>query len=190
MAPNAGKASKLWLWADLHWGAAEGSLFFVVPDVLISLVALRRGFRLGAIVAVIAAAGAMLGGSLIHGWSARDPDAARAAVAAVPAVSETMIVDAEADMVREGWLLAALKGPLTSTPYKVYAMLAPARGAHPVAWSLAAFPVRLPRFLLVAAGFAILRRLLAGRVSPRRLLGAFTVGWVLFYGWFWLAHPG
>jgi hypothetical protein len=141
-------------------------------------------------VAVIAAAGAMIGGSAIYGWTVHDPKAARAAVAAVPAVSDPMIADADADMAREGWLVAALKGPLTSTPYKVYAMLAPAQGAGPVAWGLAAFPVRLPRFLLVAAGFAILRRLLEGRVSRRMLLGGFTLGWVLFYGWFWLNHPG
>ncbi|MES2033456.1 MAG: hypothetical protein V4466_04715 [Pseudomonadota bacterium] len=140
--------------------------------------------------AVIVAAGAMIGGSVIYGWSVRDPQSARAVVAAVPAVSDVMIADAEADMAREGWLIAALKGPLTSTPYKVYAVLAPAQGAGPVAWALAAFPVRLPRFLLVAAGFAILRRLLEGRVSPRMLLAGFTVGWILFYGWFWLSHPG
>jgi len=145
---------------------------------------------MGAIVAVIAAAGAMIGGSVIYGWSVRDPEAARAAVAAVPAVSDQMIADAEADMAREGWLLAALKGPIMSTPYKVYAALAPAQRATPVAWALAAFPVRLPRFLLVAAGFAILRRLAEGRIPPRTVLAAFTAGWVLFYGWFWFTHSG
>ena len=144
---------------------------------------------MGVIAALLAAIGAMIGGTAMYGWSARDPAAARAAVAAVPAVSDAMIAQADADMSRDGWLVAALKGPLTSTPYKVYAMLAPAKGASAPAWAVAAFPVRLPRFLLVAAAFAILGRLFEGRISRRMLLGAFALGWLLFYGWFWFGHP-
>jgi len=189
MAPNAGILRCAWFSLALLWGAAEGFLFFVVPDVIISLVALRRGFRIGVIAALLAATGAMIGGSAMYGWSVRNPAAARAAVVAVPAVSEPMIAKADADMSRDGWLVAALKGPLTSTPYKVYAMLAPAQGASLPAWAAAAFPVRLPRFLLVAVGFAILGRLLQGRIPPRMLLGAFAFGWALFYGWFWFGHP-
>lgn len=145
---------------------------------------------MGALCAVLAAAGAMIGGSAMYGWSVRDHDAARAAVAAVPAVSDAMIAEADADMTREGWVVAALKGPLTSTPYKVYAMLAPSQGASPAGWAAAALPVRLPRFLIVTLVFAAIGRFLKGRVSTPMLLGVFTLGWVLFYGWFWLSHPG
>lgn len=138
----------------------------------------------------MAAVGAGVGGSALYAWSVQDPAAARAAVSAVPAVSEAMIADAGHDMRREGWFLAALKGPLTSTPFKVYAMLAPSAGANPLAFAAAALPVRLPRFLFVTVGFALLGRLAAVRLSSRWTLGAFTAGWVLFYGWFWLTHPG
>jgi hypothetical protein len=161
-----------------------------VPDVLISWIAMRRGLKAGALAAVLAAAGAMVGGSLMYGWSVARPEAAYRAVEAVPAVSGPMIADAAADMRDEGWLAAALKGPLTSTPYKVYAMLAPGQRAGPVAWAAAALPIRLPRFLLVTAAFALIGMLARGRVSPRVLTGAFTLGWVLFYGWFWFSHPG
>lgn len=179
----------LWSWAVLLWGAAEGFLFFLVPDVAISSVALAKGWRAGLIACLLAAAGAGLGGGAIYLWSQKDPASAGRAVAAVPAVSEAMIAEARADMAREGWLVAALKGPLTSTPYKVYAMLAPAAGASLPAWMAAAFPVRLPRFVGVALGFALARRLAAGRVSRRGLIILFGLGWVLFYGWFWASHP-
>jgi hypothetical protein len=50
--------------------------------------------------------------------------------------------------------------------------------------------VRLPRFLLVAVGMALIGGLIRERLSPRIGLAVFTSGWVLFYGWFWLSHPG
>ncbi|WP_150131464.1 hypothetical protein [Caulobacter mirabilis] len=145
---------------------------------------------MGALAAGLAAAGAMAGGLAMYGWSARDPQAARAAVAAVPAVSDAMIADADRAMRDKGWFRAALEGPTTSTPYKVYAMLAPGQGVAPLPWAAAAFPVRLPRFLLVAIGFALLGRLIGERVSRPAALGVFTLGWLVFYGWFWWSHPG
>lgn len=172
------------------WGAAEGFLFFIVPDVVIGLVAMRRGFRAGVLAASIAAIGAAAGGSAMYLWSSARPHQARVAVGAVPAVSDAMIARAEAEMRTQGWLPAALRGPASSTPYKVYAMLAPSQGVSLPAWAVAALPIRLPRFLLVAAGFALIGALLRDRFSPRVLLGAFTLGWVLFYGWFWLSVPG
>ena len=100
-----------------------------MPDVLIGYVALRRGVRAGLIAAVLAALGASAGGAAMYLWSARAPEQALAAVEAVPAVSSAMVEAASADMTSDGWFVAALKGPLTSTPYKVYAALAPRHGA-------------------------------------------------------------
>jgi hypothetical protein len=101
-----------------------------------------------------------------------------------------MVETARADIRKDGWFVAAMKGPLSSTPYKVYAALAPEAGASLPAFAAAALPVRLPRFLLVAAGWALIGAAARGRISRRVLLAAFTVTWVLFYGWFWTAHPG
>ncbi|HYE44769.1 MAG TPA: hypothetical protein VEA44_03245 [Caulobacter sp.] len=176
--------------AALLWGFAEATLFFVVPDLLISWLAMYRGLKAGAWASLMAAGGAVAGGAAIWLWSAVDPPQARRAVAAVPAISETMIDRADADMRRSGWFVASMKGPLTSTPYKVYAMLAPRHGAPLEAFAPAALPVRLPRFLLVAAGFALVGHLLRFRIDRRILLAAFTAGWLLFYAVFWLTVPG
>ena len=138
----------------------------------------------------MAAIGAGLGGAAMYAWSSRDPDAALRAVAAVPAVSTSMIVHASVDMDRDGWFLAALKGPVTSTPYKVYAMLAPSKGARLPVFAVAALPVRLPRFLFVAVCFAVFRHVLEGRVAPRWIQAGFGIGWLLFYAAFWASHPG
>lgn len=172
------------------WGVAEAFLFFIVPDVIISYVAMTRGFRAGVIACLLAALGAGLGGAAMYAWSEHQPQQAMAAVQAVPAVSEAMVETARADIRESGWFIAAMKGPLTSTPYKVYAALAPEAGASLPAFAVAALPVRLPRFLLVAAGWALIAAVARRRISRRVLLAAFTVTWVLFYGWFWTAHPG
>ncbi|MDO9336605.1 MAG: hypothetical protein Q7T61_09410 [Caulobacter sp.] len=179
-----------WSLAAVVWGVAEATLFFVVPDLLISYLAMTKGLRVGAWASLLAALGAAIGGAVIFLWSASDQASAHRAVAAVPAISETMIADAQTDIDRNGWFVAAMKGPLTSTPYKVYAVLAPRSGAPLAAFAPAALPVRLPRFLLVAAVFALIGRLLRGRVDRRILLAGFTSGWLLFYLWFWLVHPG
>lgn len=172
------------------WGLAEATLFFIVPDLLISYLALTRGFRAGAWASLLAATGAALGGAVIFLWSAQQPAIAYRAVEAVPAVSEQMIADARADIAASGWFVAAMKGPLTSTPYKVYALLAPQSGAPLAAFAPAALPVRLPRFLFVTLCFGLIGHLLRERIGRRILLAAFTSGWLLFYGWFWLTHPG
>jgi len=158
--------------------------------VLISYVALKHGLRAGVIACLLAAIGAGIGGAAMYGWSARDPQAALSAVAAVPAVSTPMIVHASVEMDSRGWFNAALEGPLSSTPYKVYALLAPSKGASLPGFALGALPVRLPRFLLSALAFAAIRRLVAERISARWLMSGFTAGWVLFYVWFWATHPG
>jgi hypothetical protein len=158
--------------------------------VLISYVALKHGLRAGVIACLLAAVGAGIGGAAMYGWSARDPQAALGAVAAVPAVSTPMIVHASVQMDRQGWFAAALRGPVSSTPYKVYALLAPSKGASLPAFALGALPVRLPRFLLSALAFAAIRRLVAERIDARWLMSGFTAWWVLFYVWFWATHPG
>lgn len=176
--------------ATFIWGAAEAFLFFIVPDVLIGYLALRRGFRVGLIACVYAAVGAAVGGAVMYGWSVRDPNAAIMAVEAVPSVSMAMVEGANAAMAEHGWFAAALMGPLTSTPFKVYAALAPMHGAEALNFAVAALPVRLPRFIIVAAVMALIGAAVRGRVSDKVVLAVFTGAWVLFYAWFWLSHPG
>lgn len=151
---------------------------------------MNRGFRAGVWTSLLAALGAVVGGAAIFLWSTQYPAGAHRAVAAVPAISDRMIAQAQADIDRNGWFIAAMKGPLTSTPYKVYALLAPKSGAPLAVFAPAALPVRLPRFLIVAAIFAVIGALLRDRIDRRILLAAFTAGWLLFYLWFWTAHPG
>src|SRR5437868_1692315 len=63
-------------WAALAWGYAEATLFFLVPDVLLSWVALRDP-RAAGVACFWALAGALLGGATMYAWGAADPGTAR-----------------------------------------------------------------------------------------------------------------
>lgn len=178
-----------WNVAAFAWGLAEGTLFFIVPDVVLSYIALRFGLRRALTACFFAALGAASGGVIMYLWSAHDAAAAHAAVAAVPAISEDMIALARSDMLRTDWFSATLLGPLTRTPYKVYAILAPQLQA-PLSWfAVASIFARLPRFLVVSAGIALVRHYLGPRIGEKRLTWALLGGWLLFYAAFFALTP-
>ena len=176
--------------AAFAWGAAEASLFFIVPDVLISWVALKHGWRAALLAVVACVTGAGLGGAAVHAWSAHCPVAAARAVEAVPAVAAGAVARAEAEM-RRGWFRAALGGSFRGAPYKVWSAAAPAAGVGLGPWTAAAGPVRAPRFLIIGLLFSSLGVVLRPRLRPRFLLGLlFAGGWSAFYLGFWAMAPG
>lgn len=174
--------------AAFVWGLAEATLFFIVPDVLLSYIGVKRGPRAAALASLIAAIGAGGGGALMYLWSRSDPSAAYAAVLAVPAISAEMAEQA-AEAMRDDWFTATLLGPLSSTPFKLYAILAPHAGVSLPAFVLAAIAARLPRFVVVSVGAALLARALRHRLGERRLIWALAGAWLLFYAVFFTFMP-
>lgn len=180
-----------WLIAAGIWGFAEATLFFIVPDVLLSALALRN-LRAALIASLLAVAGAVAGGAVMYGWGAAQPQAAVETVAQVPAVGEAMMARAHADMVEDG-AIATVFGPLTATPYKVYAVQASDAGI-PFWLFMAITPIaRLPRFLLVSLIAGGAAHLLKPRLGQRALYAIWAVGWVIVYTLLWggfTASPG
>jgi hypothetical protein len=168
------------------WGFAEGTLFFILPDVPLSLTAMFRPRRALLHVAAIVA-GAVLAGAVMFSWSAKRWSAhgptARQVVAHVPLVTPAMFERAEDDY-RQFGIWAASKGPTRGIPYKVYAVEAP---EHSSLWPflLVTIPARLWRLLVVWLGFAgtgmLLRKL--GRASLAPALHALF--WIVVYVIYW-----
>lgn len=166
------------------WGLAEGTFFFIIPDVFLSFVAMldwRSTWR-----HIIAAlAGALLGGALLFQWSQADPEAAHAAVARVPFITPEMIAKVNSGFDKMG-LLAVLAGSVSGIPYKLYAVEAP-RVSTQFAFLLATPPARAVRFTLVwtifgaAAGW--LRRRYA--LAIRKLAYTHAVIWIAAYAFYW-----
>jgi membrane protein YqaA with SNARE-associated domain len=171
----------------LVWGFAEATLFFIVPDVWIGLVALSD-WRAGLRAVVWAVVGALIGGALMYSVGANlDGESSARLLEAVPAISPAMIERVEGEM-RERGPSSMLLGPLQGTPYKIYARTAGLQDQPLALFLLWTIPARAARFLLMAAVATLYSRLVRRITSrPVWLLVPYVIAWVLFYAWyFWL----
>ncbi len=105
------------LWVAAGWGAAEASLFFLVPDLWVMFVAL---FAPGRTLKVLRAtvAGALVGATLLW-WLAPSWPALGDAIAALPGIRPVDLATASGELGGQG-LGAFLNGPLQGLPVKLY----------------------------------------------------------------------
>jgi membrane protein YqaA with SNARE-associated domain len=174
---------KRWLAAAFAWGFAEATLFFLVPDVIVTLIAVRLGFGTGWIAAACAAFGAVVGGALIYRWAQSDAATVELVLDCVPAISVGKI-GAVKYVVADNWVRATIGGGFVGTPYKLYAAAAGEQRV-PLAYFLPlSFVARILRFLLTAS----LARGLAARLERSGFDGwsvPLLVGfWIVFYAWY------
>src|SRR5699024_11679164 len=102
------------------WGLAEGTVFFIVPDVWISWVATKNTRRSHA-TTISALAGALAGGVITYQYSRRRPaQDTQDMLLKQPAVSRAMIGRIEHEMADDG-PKTLMRGPLRGAPYKIYA---------------------------------------------------------------------
>jgi membrane protein YqaA with SNARE-associated domain len=171
------------------WGFAEAVALFIVPDVLLSRLALC-GARAALTGCLAATAGALGGGLLVYAAAAGHPAEVLEWLDRVPAVSGAMIERAGRELEAEGsWALA--RGPLTATPYKIFAAHAGRQGLPIAPFLAASAAARLVRFavlsLLAVAAAGRLRR--AG-VGESALRGWHASVWTVFYTACFSLMPG
>jgi len=174
---NPDAAGRRDLWIAAGWAFAEATVFFIVPDVWLTRIALTD-FRRALRACLVATLAAMLGGAAMFAFGRTDAPAAERVLDGIPGISPAMVGRVRGKLESDG-PAAMLAGPLTGVPYKIYAVesggLALDAGAF-LAWSVAA---RLPRFALLCGGAALAARLLRGQ---RRLLSWLHVTlWIGFY---------
>jgi hypothetical protein len=172
------------LWAGAAWGFAEATLFFIVPDVLLTLVALNSFRRSTKLLAYILL-GALAGGTVMFYLGAKDPAQAQALVLHVPFVSNVMLAKTHTGFERDGlWTLA--KSPGNGIPYKVYCVQASQYAGWPafIAMSALARLERLAPFWLMATliGFAFRRGI---QRRPWAAAAAHACLWIVGYAWYW-----
>jgi membrane protein YqaA with SNARE-associated domain len=185
-----------WIWEAVAilalalWSLAEATIFFIVPDVLLTgLIAAdrpdaRRLIVFGTLRVLVCVFGAVLGGWLLYEMAAADPQATRALVLGVPFITEPLMHRAES-MYPSGGLSAMVIGSVTGVPYKLFAVLA---GEHNVALTtflLASVPARAARFVIAAAVAILLRMTLARRWPLRWRIGLVAAVWIVVYALHW-----
>ncbi|MDJ0814144.1 MAG: hypothetical protein QNJ23_10460 [Woeseiaceae bacterium] len=189
MANSPEPARAKWLnGLAVGWGAAEATLFFIVPDVLLSRIALqdcRQALR----ACVWALGGALAGGVLIWCLGNANPDPVREVFAQIPAVSPQMMDRVRGQLIDLGpW--AVFVGPLTGTPYKLYALEAAGTGIGLVSFFLVSLPARMLRFVLVVLLTHWLAAALRRTAGPGMLRILHAVAWLSFYAWYFYVMSG
>ena len=162
------------------WGFAEATLFFIVPDVLISAIAVRRGFSAALIAAVTASLGAVLGGALMYVWAYCDPQMANTVLLAIPGIAPDLISRVAIDFSADGWL-SIFKGAFSGVPYKLYAAHAGQTDSGLAALVALTIPARLPRFVLTAAVASVAAGWLESVWAPSWVVGLLIAFWIVFY---------
>jgi membrane protein YqaA with SNARE-associated domain len=161
------------------WGIAEATIFFIVPDVYLGLVALLY-WRRGVLSAFAAVLGAIIGGSLIYWLAYNNPSGMRELLDSIPLISAEMIDNVGSQIDQEG-IAAIFKAPLSGIPYKIYAYQAGVQGLNLISFLGITVPARLERLLPVTlfAGW------IGFRFKPfiKKHTGSVLIGYVLF----WLA---
>ena len=169
------------------WGVLEATLFFIVPDVLLSLVAVNRPAR-ALRVSCWTMAGALVGGAMMYGWGVQDSDRALAIVERLPAISEPMVQGVTVELQEQG-LSSAVFGAWRGVPYKIYAVQAHATGHGLLPFLLISIPARWLRFFAVGALGAIIGRRLPKAWEPRKKRRLLLVLWIIFYTGFFSFMP-
>lgn len=175
---------RLWSLAAALWGFAEASVFFIVPDVLLTAGVLLFGLRFGLRLCVVAAGGAVLGGAAMYLWGASNADAARDFVDAIPLIGDDLLTRVEGEIAGP-WPFNLTLGAVTGAPYKIYAVEAGAAGLGGAAFLLVSFAARLLRFALAVA-------VTAGLLALARRLGVASkfhwIGHGVFWGTLYVAY--
>lgn len=163
----------------LAWGFAEATLFFLVPDVALTYLAIAGPGQawIGCAAAVV---GALIGGALVYRWGARDPSSLRSLFVRIPAIDHREVAAVRGRVGRSGFT-ALFLGPLLGTPYKLYAAEAGRRRLPLSRFLLISIPARGIRFVAATA----LSLWLVGGPLETWSAGAIallaTGFWILFY---------
>ena len=168
----------------LFWGFAEGTFFFIVPDLIISFVAIfdiKKSLR--HIIAVLI--GSLLAGTLMYYSAASNFKEMTSAVLKVPFVTDKMNEQVKKDFEKYGcWALCV--GPTSGIPYKLYAINAPKYISFS-SFAIITIPARIERLILTWFMFSVLGIVLNRRRKNKTLTGTiiFAVYWIAVYIIYW-----
>ena len=161
------------------WGMAEASVFFIVPDVWLSYLALGHT-RHALIAAACAVAGALIGGLGMYVYARNNTIDAIDFLDTIPGISGPLITHA-GQLFEQDELFGMLRGTFTGIPYKIFCADAGAAGVSIAYFLLASAAARFIRFAATIGVTALLARTLFRKQSAAAktyIIGAF---WVIFY---------
>ena len=163
------------------WGLLEGLVFFIVPDVFLSFVALFAitGALWGLFWATI---GSLVSACIIFVMAPVFGGSYISILHSIPGISTTMISKVEIAM-QSGGVMSILAGPLSGIPYKIYTVIAVHEQVPFLQYLFWSIPARLERMLpvtLLALLLGYIFRKSVKKFSSRWILGL-LICWILIY---------
>ena len=140
------KEKNIYLIAFLWW-FAEWTLFFIIPDIFITFVALFFWFKKWVKTIFFVVIWAMLGGSLMYFLWKYNYLLAYDILTHIPLINKNMINFAQT-WLGKNWLYDMIIAPSNGIPYKIYAVLAWKENLNYFLFLLFTIPARASRFIL------------------------------------------
>lgn len=161
------------------WGFLEATIFFIVPDVLLTYLATQKQRTVRP--AIIAATlGALVGGSIMFLNGMHNHHGTTELLALLPATDKPMITQVNSLLIDHGYWGVFL-GPLFGLPYKLFAIEAAALSFNPWIFLLISIPARCLRFVLITMLVRILINRCFQQRPQKQLNGIWLISWLLFY---------
>ena len=123
-------------------------MFFIVPDVCLTLIALSD-LRLALIGSGVAVATAVIGGGVMHEWGRRHPQNASAALGRIPGIPPALIARVENELRTRGWY-PMFAGSILAVPYKIHAVKSGSLGRGLTEFLIMSVFARVIRFVTLA----------------------------------------
>ena len=159
--------------AAFLWGFAEATIFFIIPDVFLTFIALRSRRR-ALIASAYAVAGAIVGGVVMYFFASRN------VLLSIPAINGALIDEVGRQIARHGaW--SVFVGPLRGIPYKIYAAQWGWQHLSLATLVLITIPARAIRFVLTSAIASFAATALRKKVHERSIIAIHLIVWTAFY---------
>ncbi|MGF1723498.1 hypothetical protein [Photobacterium nomapromontoriensis] len=170
------------------WGVAEATFFFIIPDVYLTYLA-QQSYRKALYACGLTLLGALIGGCWLY-WLGTDSltlTEVRILMGKIPAISPDLVASVSQQLSEQG-VIAMLFGPLSGTPYKLYALQSASAGVPFITFLLVSIPARLFRFVILVTVTYLLTALVRrySSINPQCVL---IVSWLIFYVLFFLKMP-
>lgn len=172
---------------SLLWGFAEATIFFIIPDVIITFIALS-GFKKGVYASLVALVGALIGGSVMYVYADANFETAYHLVESVPGIDATMLSSVEENLEAHG-LIAMIFGPLRGIPYKTFAIYATETGIDFTSFFIASIPARFIRFFLTSTLAWFFAQICFKRLPFYIKYSVWLMVWIIVYVIYFSIHP-
>ena len=171
----------------LLWGFAEATVFFIIPDVFLTYVAItQKNKHIIIKMLCLTLIGALIGGTLVYITALINHDMMKSILFHVPSVQPYML-DHVTKAMNDNPFIGLISGPLFGIPYKMFAFAAP-QYLNLSLFLICSIPARLLRFVIVTIIAYWLSHHVLHRLTYRKKVFIWLVVWSIVYIIYFSVH--